>query len=279
MKILNSNNCFKRIGDDFEEEKTRRHEKRVKSIQSNQQKKQEPTQQQQQREEDNPPHTHTHAGSNGRRVSWCSVNTFNLLHSSSSSPLLLRSTDFESLLRPPVVEEKHLLNPVFKFSASLVDYVPRVRQDKTGRLYEQVNAMLASQASLRLYGLLLHFLYWTIIHPIAASSQQQHFYHQHHHQRQQTADGIANDDFDLLSLDSISSSKQQQQRDNENENKEEIDDENNGVGREEQQKAGNSSLSPADKETLYVQLEECLQGLKAEVRMPALHAWLLMFNT
>lgn len=170
----------------------------------------------------------------GRRVSWCTVNTLNLLH-----PLIqkigidnLRSIEFGSLLYPPVIEEKLLLKPVFKFCASLVDYVPRVRRDKTGKLFEGIGRMLESNACVRLYGLLCHFLYWSIIHPTVSHvfNLLEDNYYRGPCEMEETED----------SLDGNS---------------------RNGNINYTRSQAANQ-MSPAEIETLFIHLEECLQDVQ-----------------
>lgn len=116
-----------------------------------------------------------HSGSLlGRRLSWSSVNTYDL-----SKPLYLIAKEdkrlaekFRVMLRPPDFDRDDLLCSVHNFVGSLADYVPSIKQDKTFTVFKSVRAFLASDESVRLFGLLIHFAYWNVIHPTARETMR-----------------------------------------------------------------------------------------------------------
>ena len=75
------------------------------------------------------------------------------------------SVSFASLLRPPNLKHEDVQTPLQVFCGSIASYVPRVRDDKSFELFHQMNAFLNLPLCQRLYGLLIHHCYWTVIHP------------------------------------------------------------------------------------------------------------------
>jgi hypothetical protein len=105
----------------------------------------------------------------GRRLSWTSVSTSNL-----SEPLYLIAKEdkalaekFRVLLKPPEFDRDDLLCSVHNFISTLADYVPSIRNDKSFVTFKTIRSFLSANESTRLYGLLIHFSYWNVIHPVA----------------------------------------------------------------------------------------------------------------
>ena len=103
----------------------------------------------------------------GRRVSWCTVHTYDFLY-----PIVdvvgvkeVETRLFRAMLRPLSITKEDLAVPVGVFNAALVEYVPSVKDDKTGHLFSKVQHFLESEECMQLYGLLAHYVYWNIIHP------------------------------------------------------------------------------------------------------------------
>jgi len=110
----------------------------------------------------------------GRRLSWTTVNTLDLLE-----PLVnvlqvnqRVAESFKLLLRPPDFGNEDIGESLHMFITTLADYIPRVRQDRTFKLFKSVRKLLKSKACMQLYGLLVHFCYWNIIHPTARHTVQ-----------------------------------------------------------------------------------------------------------
>lgn len=103
----------------------------------------------------------------GRCVSWCTVYTLDFLHPMVDSLGIeeIKSKKFKSMLRPLSVGPQQVKIPVETFIVALVDYVPSILEDTSGRLYTKLSYFLKSDSCVRLYGLLSHFIYWNIIHP------------------------------------------------------------------------------------------------------------------
>eukprot|EP01034_Spumella_vulgaris_P026246 gene26246-32791_t len=105
-------------------------------------------------------------------MSWSAAHTLDLLQ-----PLVtvLRhhkrtAESFKTLLNAPVFEHDDLMAPVQMFVSSLVDYVPQVKNDATGKLFKSIRRLLTSDKCIRLFGLLCHFCYWNTIHPAARAT-------------------------------------------------------------------------------------------------------------
>jgi hypothetical protein len=107
-----------------------------------------------------------------RRLSWMSAATFDL-----TEPLMnLVNTDavigekFKLLLKPPKFDRDDILFSIHTFMSSIVDYIPSVKLDKTYQIFKDIRNLLKSTECTRLYGLLIHFCYWNIIHPAARNA-------------------------------------------------------------------------------------------------------------
>lgn len=107
-----------------------------------------------------------------RRLSWMSTNTFDL-----SQPLLnildineIIGEKFKILLKPPKFDRDDLLFSIHTFMSSIIDFIPAVKLDKTYSIFKEIRMLLKSSECLRLYGLLIHFCYWNIIHPAARNA-------------------------------------------------------------------------------------------------------------
>lgn len=110
----------------------------------------------------------------GRRLSWISASTLDI-----NEPLLvlsqendLMSEKFKLLLKPPQFDRDDLLYGVHTFLSSLAEYIPSVKLDTTYTVFKSVRHLLRSPDCVRLYGLLIHFAYWNVIHPAARSAIQ-----------------------------------------------------------------------------------------------------------
>lgn len=103
----------------------------------------------------------------GRKLSWTTVNTLDLVEPLTGVLSMNKriAESFKALLRPPQFEPVDIQNALFTFITSLPDYIPRVRQDKTFELFKSVRTLLKSKQCVQLYGLLIHFCYWNIVHP------------------------------------------------------------------------------------------------------------------
>ena len=80
----------------------------------------------------------------------------------------IKSKTFKHLLQPLRFTDELVYNALFTFCGSIVDYVPRVQHDR--RYYDLICVVLSSKVCVRLYGLLAHFCFWNIIHPCARSA-------------------------------------------------------------------------------------------------------------
>lgn len=110
----------------------------------------------------------------GRRLSWTTVNTLDLLE-----PLMnvlqgnrRIAESFKVLMKPPDFDLEDIQRSLYTFITSLPDYVPRVKHDKTFQLFKSIRKLLKSKECVQLYGLLIHFCYWNIIHPTARHTIQ-----------------------------------------------------------------------------------------------------------
>jgi hypothetical protein len=105
----------------------------------------------------------------GRRVSWATVNTLELL-----DPLIdiiprpeLTSRAFKKLLRPLAITDDAILLPVGSFRDQVCDFVPGIAEDASGVLQLRFEKFLSSPQCVQLYGLLTHYTYWNVVHPVA----------------------------------------------------------------------------------------------------------------
>ncbi|RYH20456.1 hypothetical protein EON65_23375, partial [archaeon] len=110
----------------------------------------------------------------GRRLSWSSVSTCNVCE-----PLCyiaqedkMTAEKFRILMKPPEFDRDDLLCSVHNFISGLADYVPSIRNDKTFTVFKSIRSFLTSNDSSRLFGLLIHFTYWNVIHPTARSTMR-----------------------------------------------------------------------------------------------------------
>ena len=105
----------------------------------------------------------------GRRTSWSTVNTLELLlpFIEKIGFLEVTSKDFKKMMEPLNIVDGDVVKFAMSFSDNLVEFVPLIKEDKTGRVYEKLKMFLSSPSCVRLYCLLCHFCYWNIIHPSA----------------------------------------------------------------------------------------------------------------
>jgi hypothetical protein len=109
--------------------------------------------------------------SGGRRMSWATITTLENVTASlidSVGVNEIKAKSFRKLLRPLAFSDELVYNALFTFCGSIVDYVPRVQQDR--RYYDLICVILSSKVCVRLYGLLAHFCFWNVIHPCARSA-------------------------------------------------------------------------------------------------------------
>jgi hypothetical protein len=110
----------------------------------------------------------------GRRLSWTSVSTCNL-----SEPLYYiakedksKAEKFRALLRSPRFDRDDMLCSVHNFIGALADYVPSIKNGDTFTIFKSIKIFLSCSESTRLYGLLIHFAYWNVIHPTARQTMR-----------------------------------------------------------------------------------------------------------
>lgn len=105
----------------------------------------------------------------GRRLSWCTVNTL-----ADTKPAVLiealgkeeiASSNFLQMMDPLKFTEQQILNPISKFTVRLTEFLPRLIKEKSDRMHRSMMRVLTSNATIKLYGLMCHFCYWNIIHP------------------------------------------------------------------------------------------------------------------
>jgi hypothetical protein len=106
-------------------------------------------------------------GKDKKKMSWSTAHTLDLLQPLVTVLKHHRRTaeSFKSLLIAPNFERDDLMAPVQMFVSSLVDYVPQVKNDATGKLFKAIRRLLTSDKCIRLFGLLVHFCYWNAIYP------------------------------------------------------------------------------------------------------------------
>lgn len=105
---------------------------------------------------------------NLHRLSWCTVATMEKMgiHLISTMPSKdLKSKSFRRMLKPLSFTEEQIFTPLSQFCSSIVEYVPRVQDDKTGQRFESACSILSSPNCIRLFGLLSHFCYWNVVFP------------------------------------------------------------------------------------------------------------------
>lgn len=118
-------------------------------------------------------HSNSSSGGSGdKKLSWATAHTLDLLQPLVTVLKHHRRTaeSFKSLLTAPVFDRDDLMAPVQLFVSSLVDYVPQVKNDATGKLFKAIRRLLTSDKCIRLFGLLAHFCYWNTIHPAARAT-------------------------------------------------------------------------------------------------------------
>ena len=105
----------------------------------------------------------------GRRLSWCTVNTLGNMEPAALIEVLgideIASSNFLQMMEPLKFTQEQILNPISKFTVRLTEYLPRLLREKTDRMYRSMMRVLTSNATIKLYGLMCHFCYWNIIHP------------------------------------------------------------------------------------------------------------------
>ncbi len=123
----------------------------------------------------------------GRKISWATVNTLDMNKYDPTLPqgkctitkaqkVILPSgeelsledvtlTQFQHLLYPPEFTNEDMDGSIFLFCSGIGQYAPRVKDDKTGGLVQKVKECVGSRSAHKLYGLLCHYAYWSILHP------------------------------------------------------------------------------------------------------------------
>ena len=110
----------------------------------------------------------------GRRLSWTTVNTLDLIDPLISVLQVNKriAETFKVLMKPPEFDTRDLQDSLFNFINSLPDYIPGIKHDQTFQLFKSIRKLLKSKPCMQLYGLLIHFVYWNIIHPTARHTLQ-----------------------------------------------------------------------------------------------------------
>ncbi len=124
----------------------------------------------------------------GRKISWATVNTLDLAHydvpmpetSAHAHKMLTRielpggdwlsiadvsMPQFKNMLNPPDFQASDMEGSIHLFCSSMGQYAPRVKEDKTGHLHDEVKKVLNCHLAKKLFGLLCHYTYWNILHP------------------------------------------------------------------------------------------------------------------
>ncbi len=168
----------------------------------------------------------------GRNVSWCTVDTFaiydKLLDNLGASEVI--KAPFKKMLTPLVFNDDQIGIPLGRFCASIMDYAPSIGTDETGKAYEKILDILTNVDSLRLYGLLSHYCYWNIIHPFARRT--------------------------LLKVEAYGIDVRENYNDTNDDDTSEF--ENISL-------SSTTSLEPAEKEALFLQLQQCFTSLQKKL--------------
>jgi hypothetical protein len=110
--------------------------------------------------------------SGNRKLSWSTVDSVDkigrLAFNLGSDDVRLES--FKKLVIPLSFTEEQLTKPVSIFCSNIVDFIPRIRLDKTGKMYDNLLRLLSLSSSLKLFSLMTHYVYWNIIHPFARNA-------------------------------------------------------------------------------------------------------------
>lgn len=166
----------------------------------------------------------------GRNVSWCTVDTFEiydkLLEKLGAKEVV--KAPFKKMLTPLVFNDDQIGIPLGRFCASIMDYAPSIAADETGKAYEKILDILTNVDSLRLYGLLSHYCYWNIIHPFARRT--------------------------LLKVEKYGIDVRESYYDNDDSSEAE----NISL-------SSTTSLEPAEKESLFLQLQQCFTSLQKKL--------------
>ena len=81
--------------------------------------------------------------------------------------LVLTRGCLNELLTPPTMKEKDDIHfAVDQFCENLVDYVPSVGRDFTGKIEEKLKKALKGDTCTGLFALLAHQCYWGVLHPL-----------------------------------------------------------------------------------------------------------------
>lgn len=81
------------------------------------------------------------------------------------TPKEIKSSAFQNLLHPLVFTDDQVFQSLSVFCASMMTFIPRINKDSSGRNYEKICLILSSNTCMRLFGLLSHYCYWSIVHP------------------------------------------------------------------------------------------------------------------
>ena len=173
---------------------------------------------------------------------------------------------FKKLLRPLEVDDEELLKFTSCFNLTISEYIPQFKEVEMEPLRNQIIKFLESPLCTRFFGLLTHFVYWNVIHPFArravtvASAMV-------------STNNVSMNLFPntpLLekqsSVDSKSSKLMQRFSPTSQYNADQQSDGASTVCGG-MSVSSETSLSMNEKETLYVQLEECMGQLKIQVRL------------
>ena len=102
-----------------------------------------------------------------RKLSWTTVNTLDIVE-----PLLrivnsnhIVAGIFKEFLAPPKIDHDLMSTSIQLYMESLIEFIPAVKKDESYSLFKTIRKMIKAPESIQLYGLLVHFVYWNLIHP------------------------------------------------------------------------------------------------------------------
>jgi len=102
-----------------------------------------------------------------RKLSWTTVNTLDIVE-----PLLrivnsnhIVAGIFKEFLAPPKIDHDLMSASIQLYMESLIEFIPAVKKDESYSLFKTIRKMIKAPESIQLYGLLVHFVYWNLIHP------------------------------------------------------------------------------------------------------------------
>jgi hypothetical protein len=103
-----------------------------------------------------------------RRQSWMSTSTGDIIDSMKQILDIDHRVveKFKIMLKPPEFDNDDILCAIQIFMRSITDYIPSIKQDKTFTVSKSIRSMLDHPETVRFFGLMIHYCYWNIIHPL-----------------------------------------------------------------------------------------------------------------